>query len=301
MAQHTLAVANGSRTSVRTGLQSAVQAVGNLQKGPTAPASPQAGWLWLDDNTPSASVWTLNFYDGSQWIAIGYIDTTNDWFLPILGGTTRLFQSTTDTPGYGGTSTGGSIEKNAQGAALFLSRSAFASLYLNVNGDDQVAAFSRNGTAVGSIAVSSGLTTYNTTSDPALKDRIAPLDGARALALVRKTRIYVHGWKADPGGRLVHGVMAPEFRRLFPWAVTPRRRTRVGGKVVVVPMQVDVSKAVPATMAAVQEIDRTQLMLGRVVERQAAQLAAQAREMQRQQRALGELARVVARLLRGRG
>lgn len=49
-------------------------------KGPSAPSSPTpvAGQLWIDDDTPSATVWTLKVYDGTDWIALALIDSTNN-------------------------------------------------------------------------------------------------------------------------------------------------------------------------------------------------------------------------------
>ena len=51
-------------------------------KGPSAPAYAAAGTLWIDDDTPSATVWTLNVYDGTDWIALGTIDSTTNAFTP---------------------------------------------------------------------------------------------------------------------------------------------------------------------------------------------------------------------------
>lgn len=50
----------------------------NNFKGATAPASPIAGQMWLEDDNPSATVWTLWIYDGAGWIEIGRVDTVNN-------------------------------------------------------------------------------------------------------------------------------------------------------------------------------------------------------------------------------
>lgn len=47
-------------------------------KGPSAPASPTTGMIWIDDDTPSATVWAVKLYDGTDWIEIFRIDTTNN-------------------------------------------------------------------------------------------------------------------------------------------------------------------------------------------------------------------------------
>ena len=273
MPQSTLVIADSNGTAFLSALNAALAALGTLQKGNTRPSGVAAGWFWLDDNTPSATVWTLNFYDGAHDIPVAHFDTTNNWFLPILGGTTRLFQSTSDTPGYGNTDTGGSIEKNAQGAALFLSRSAFAPLYSNVNGNDQVAVWLRSGVVVGSVSVSAGLTTYGTTSDERVKNRIVRLVGARER--IRRAVIIRHGFVAHPKGRLVDGVLAHQFAGVVPHAVTGKRgavyrRGPLKGQPRL--QQVDYSKGVPLLFAGHQELDADLLDLRKVVRVQARQI-----------------------------
>lgn len=91
MAQHDLDIANAAGNVVRSDINDALAALGSLQKGGSAPTGAQAGWLWLDDNTPSSTVWTLSIYDGAGWIPVALVDTTNNRHLPsgapIWGGT----------------------------------------------------------------------------------------------------------------------------------------------------------------------------------------------------------------------
>lgn len=47
-------------------------------KGSSAPVSPTAGTMWIDD---SASPWTLNVFDGTDWISLGTIDPSANSFL----------------------------------------------------------------------------------------------------------------------------------------------------------------------------------------------------------------------------
>lgn len=82
MSQHDLTIANASRTAVRNDLQDALQALGTCMKGSSAPATPYAGLLWLDDDTPSSTVWTLKRYDGTDWITVSYIDTVANTEVP---------------------------------------------------------------------------------------------------------------------------------------------------------------------------------------------------------------------------
>lgn len=65
-------------SDLRTIINNNDGALQNHFKGATAPASPVAGQMWLEDDNPSASVWTLWIYDGATWIEIGRVDTTNN-------------------------------------------------------------------------------------------------------------------------------------------------------------------------------------------------------------------------------
>lgn len=91
MPQHDLDIANGAGNVVRADINGALAALGTCQKGPTAPLGAAAGWIWIDDNTPSATLWTVFQNDGAAWVVIGYIDATNDRYWsagsPIWGGT----------------------------------------------------------------------------------------------------------------------------------------------------------------------------------------------------------------------
>ena len=53
-------------------------------KGPNAPPAPIAGMMWLDDDTPSASVWTLKLYDGADWISIATFDISANTWAPAI-------------------------------------------------------------------------------------------------------------------------------------------------------------------------------------------------------------------------
>lgn len=57
-----------------------LQATQKLNKGASAPSSPQAGWLWLEDDNPSSTVWTLRLFDGTDWVSLGTLDTTANLF-----------------------------------------------------------------------------------------------------------------------------------------------------------------------------------------------------------------------------
>ena len=85
MPQHDLVIDNASGAAVRVDLNNALAALGSSMKGPSAPPAPVAGMMWVDDDTPSATVWTLKQYDGADWIDLGTLDVTNNSFTPSPG------------------------------------------------------------------------------------------------------------------------------------------------------------------------------------------------------------------------
>lgn len=82
MPQHDLDIANGSGAAVRADINGALMALGTTMKGPNPPPAPQAGMLWLEDDNPSSTVWTLRQFDGVEWINIGVLDTVGNSFSP---------------------------------------------------------------------------------------------------------------------------------------------------------------------------------------------------------------------------
>jgi hypothetical protein len=78
MSQNDLIVADADGATVLSDINSNLQALGSTSKGNNAPGTPYAGQLWVDDNTPSSTVWTLSQFDGTDWIPLCHIDTTNN-------------------------------------------------------------------------------------------------------------------------------------------------------------------------------------------------------------------------------
>lgn len=89
MPQHDLDVANGSGAAVRADINAALLALGSTMKGPNPPPAPIAGMMWLEDDSPSTTRWTLRQYDGADWIVLGIVDSTAnrfevvDWQTPL--------------------------------------------------------------------------------------------------------------------------------------------------------------------------------------------------------------------------
>lgn len=85
MSQHDMILDNGSGAAFRADANNALAALGSSMKGPSAPPSPLAGMVWVDDDTPSATVWTVKQYDGAEWIELGRLDITANIYIPSEG------------------------------------------------------------------------------------------------------------------------------------------------------------------------------------------------------------------------
>ena len=80
-----------------TEARTTLNALSGTIKATARPSSIVAAQSWADDNTPSATVWTDNIYDGTDDIARGFIDTTNNVYLPgsIGAGTNTIASAAT--------------------------------------------------------------------------------------------------------------------------------------------------------------------------------------------------------------
>ncbi len=83
MSQHDMVIANQTFPSFRADVNDALQALASTSKGNTRPPTVYAGQLWIDDNTPSSSLWTLYLYDGTHDVPVGLVDTTAGLFTPL--------------------------------------------------------------------------------------------------------------------------------------------------------------------------------------------------------------------------
>jgi hypothetical protein len=149
-----------------------------------------------------------------------------------------LIVGATSIPGAGSSTTGVSL-----GASGYITaqRAAATVGYFGRSNDGELFAFYRNTAQVGSISVTSTLTSYNVTSDYRLKQDYKDYSG---LDLVNKIKTYDYEWKAD--GSRMYGVIAHELQSVINYAVTGIK----DGK----EMQgVDYSKIVPVLIKAIQE------------------------------------------------
>ena len=81
MSQHDLHIANQLFPAFRTALNNALSALGSSMIGSSAPPSPLAGMLWIDN---SAAVWRKKLYDGTDWITIAEIDPASNEHCPYV-------------------------------------------------------------------------------------------------------------------------------------------------------------------------------------------------------------------------
>lgn len=82
MAQHDLVIANQGFPAFRADLNGALGALGSTSKGASRPSGAVAGQLWLDDDTPGATLWTLFLFDGSDDVPVALVDAAANKLYP---------------------------------------------------------------------------------------------------------------------------------------------------------------------------------------------------------------------------
>ena len=157
----------------------------------------------------------------------------------------RFGQITTDSPGYGNTTTGISMLSDGR---IFSSMGGTFSQF-NRNSDGAVISFARSSTGVGQISVGSSSTTYGTSSDYRLKENVVALDGAidRVKQLLPKRFNFIVDVDTTVDGFLAH-----EAQTVVPEAITGTHN-EVDDDNNPVYQCIDQSKLVPLLTAALQE------------------------------------------------
>ena len=141
------------------------------------------------------------------------------------------------------TGTGGSA------ASVFTADAATASIMNRLTSDGTIIDFRRSSSGVGSIAVTTTATAYNTSSDYRLKESAKPLVGG--LARVNALKPSIYKWKVN--GSTGEGFIAHELADVVPFAVTgDKDAVDADGKPAY--QGVDLSKLVPILVAAIQEL-----------------------------------------------
>lgn len=260
MSQHDMTIANDTGSNARTDIQGMGQALASTSIGNNAPSTIYQGQLWIDNNTPSGTIWTMNVYDGAQSIGLWYIDTaTNVAYpvsaMPLLGfaaqgspvmtGDIRTSASTA-VPGSGNSTTGYNLASNG---TLHLSNNGSYTASFNRNSNGTILTINLSGTQVGSISVSGSSTAYNTSSDPRLKTNIETIDWREAVAILARLRPVWFNWISNPMGNRVDGFLSTEVEDVLPHMVTGERDA-VDERGRIVPQGIDQAKLTPLLTAA---------------------------------------------------
>jgi hypothetical protein len=127
-------------------------------------------------------------------------------------------------PGLGNTNVGFSVGSSG-GGIIFASRASGGCAFLNVNADGPNVTFSRSGTGVGSISVTTTATAYNTASDASLKEDLKSFDAGN---IIDNTNVYDFKWKSTQ--ERAYGVIAQQANEVYPMAVTHTEKDEKGGR-----------------------------------------------------------------------
>jgi len=219
-------------------------------------------WLVATSNAFINSAADFKFiYNGysTRYLARGD-DGTHSWWTSnngVAGGTIAYTQAMTLTSDgnllVGTTNTNPAYNAvdgiSIQPAFLSVSNTTGVAGAFNRNNDGIVLYFTRNGTAVGNVSVTTTGTTFNSTSDYRLKEAVAPLSGG--LARVNALKPSVYKWKAN--GSAGEGFLAHELAEVVPAAVTGEKDA-VNSDGSIKAQSIDMSRVVPILVAAIQEL-----------------------------------------------
>jgi hypothetical protein len=202
-------------------------------------------------SSTSASLRLRGTNTGFSSPAAGTIDVINLFSRSVRfddSGNLLIGQVASIAPGVGNTTLGSAFADN--GRTLAISRDEDIALHLNRNtSNGGVASFRRNGTAVGSISVTTTATAYNTSSDYRLKENFSSISDATNRLL--QLPVYRFNFKADTN-TIVDGFIAHEVQAIVPEAVTGiKDEVDANGNPVY--QGIDQSKLVPLLVAALQD------------------------------------------------
>src|SRR5579883_98254 len=71
--------------TTRTNINNALAAIVSVHGGSSRPSYAVAGMLWWNTSSPSATVWTLNAFDGTNDVSLGTLDTVGHVWSPAGG------------------------------------------------------------------------------------------------------------------------------------------------------------------------------------------------------------------------
>lgn len=234
MSQADGTIANDTGSNVRTDMQNQVQAALSTSKGNSAPSTKYAGQHYIEDQSPSATIWTEKVWDGADGIALWYINTSSNVAypvsaMPLLGfsaqgspvmtGDIRT-TAVTAVPGASNTNTGYNLAANG---TLHLSNNGSYVASFNRNSSGVILNVALSGATVGSISVSGSSTAYNTSSDPRLKTNVETIDWRDAVTILARLRPVWFNWISNPMGNRVDGFLSTEVEDVLPHLVTGQR------------------------------------------------------------------------------
>lgn len=79
----TITLPNEPGGAFRSDLNNILAAIASHHFGDAAPSNPQPGWIWVDSNTPSTTIWTMYIYSGSAWVGLALINAGTGVATPI--------------------------------------------------------------------------------------------------------------------------------------------------------------------------------------------------------------------------
>jgi len=190
------------------------------------------------------------------------------------GGNIRMFQTGSDSPGLGNTTTGHAFQPG--GIVTFSSAAAYVSV--NRNGDGTRIQFNNSGNTRGSITVTGTSTAYNTSSDYRLKENVNyTWDATSRLKQLKPAKF---NFIDDDTNTLLDGFLAHEVSGIVPEAIYGEKdavetwtsdevdngdapdgvsagdnKLDAGGNTIPVMQQIDQSKLVPLLVKTIQELE----------------------------------------------
>lgn len=226
---------------------------GNVGIGTSSPTA-SAGYNTLSVNGSSGGQITLQtgnaikgyIYNTSTSLVVG-ADLGNA--LVLDAGNTERMRITSGGDVFVGRTSNWVAVGTDKGLGLFSSGAVYsvvendnAALFSRRSSDGDLILFRRDTNTVGSISVTTTLTSYNVTSDYRLKQDFKNFNG---LELLSKIKVYDFAWNVD--NSRMNGVIAHELQEVVPYAVTGEK----DGEQM---QQVDYSKLVPILIQSIQEL-----------------------------------------------
>jgi hypothetical protein len=233
---------------------------GNLAVGTTSTSGAR---LKVDGGATSGTIGQFGNAQGGLILgaasSVAYVDTTSSTPLAFrINGTEQarmttdgdLLVATTDSSFFSGSTKG--VGLYGSNGFIAASRSgALSGLFNRYTSDGDVVQFRRSGTAVGSVSVTTVLTTYNTTSDYRLKTVIGTVTGHGERIDALEPIEYT--WNVN--GTRTRGFLAHKFQEVYAQSVTGTKdAVDADGKPEYQSMQASSSEVIADLVAEIQSL-----------------------------------------------